>query len=153
MEQTQLLCFQPGVSVKTIKERQQLDDAKIAELNHILNIFSNNRNFNWLNVQQFNKVSGLYVNFKYGNRFYAIEFKFDGKDVFFEASFRMFNSRDYDSDDEEDINKMTSYHFVPFERLYPKKTADEKYELTLDMYFDFVHRCITMDPFYHEYKK
>jgi len=153
MEQTQLLCFQPGVSVKTIKERQKLDDAKVAELNHILNIFSNSRNFNWLNIQQFNKVSGLYVNFKYGDRFYAIEFKFDGKDVFFEASFRMFNSRDFDSDDEEDKNKMTSYHFVPFERLYPKKNSDGTYVLTLDMYFDFVHRCITMDPYYHEYKK
>ena len=39
MEQTQLLCFQPGISVKTIKERQKLDDAKVTELNHILNIF------------------------------------------------------------------------------------------------------------------
>lgn len=147
MEQTQILCFQPGVSVKTIKEQQKLDDAKSAELNQILNIFSNSREFNWLNIQQFNKVSGLYVNFKCAEHFYAIEFKFDGKDVFFEASFRMFNSKDFDSDDEED-NKMTSYHFVPFERLYPKKISDGKFELTLDMYFDFVQHCITTVPFF-----
>ena len=153
MDQTQILCFQPGISVDTIKERQKLDNGKIIELNQILNFFSNSRSFNWLDIQQFNKVSGLFVNFKHGNNFYAIEFKFDGKEVFFEASYRMFNNRDYDSDDEDDAGKMTSYHFVPFERLYPNKSTDGTYELTLDMYFDFVHRCITMDPYYHEYRK
>jgi hypothetical protein len=153
MEQTQILCFQPGVSLTVIKERQKMDDGKIAELNQILKFFSNSREFNYVNVQQFNKVSGLYVNFKCGDKFYSIEFKFDGKDVYFEASYRMFNSRDYDSDDEEDTSKLTSYHFVPFERLYPKKLNDGSCELTLDMYFVFVHKCITMDPYYHEYKK
>ena len=63
------------------------------------------------------------------------------------------DEEDYDSDDEDDAGKMTSYHFVPFERLYPNKSTDGTYELTLDMYFDFVHRCITMDPYYHEYRK
>lgn len=153
MDQTQILCFQNNVTTNMIKERQNLDNAKFIELNHILHIFSNSKEFNWLNIQQFNKVSGLYVNFKCGDKFYAIEFKFDGRDVFFEASYKMFNSRDYDSDDEEDTSKMTSYHFVPFKRLYPVKLDTGINELTLDMYFNFVHHCITMNPFYHEYMK
>jgi hypothetical protein len=153
MEQTQILCFQSDISSKIIKDKQNLDLTKIAELNQVLDIFSNSRDFNWLNVQQFNKVSGLYVNFMFKGNFYAIEFKFDGQKVFFEASFRMFNSRDYDSDDEDDKNKLSSFHFVPFERLYPKKLANGSYELTLDMYFDFVCHCLSMNPFYHEYRK
>lgn len=153
MEQTQLLCFQPGATVETIKSRQKLDDTKVKELNEILHIFCNTRKFDWVQVQQFNKISGLYVNFKYADRFYSIEFKYDGRDVFFEASFRMFNSDKYDSDDEDDKNKMSSYHFVPFERLYPTSCEDGTSKLTLDMYFDFVHKCITMDPYYHEYRK
>lgn len=148
MEQTQILCFQPGVTVKTIKERQKLDDNKITELNQKLNFFSNSRIFNYEDILKFNKISGLYVNFKCGEYFYAINFDFDGKDVFFQASLRVFNNKEYDSEDEED-NKMTSYHFVPFDRLKPEKLTDGKYELTLDMYFDFVQKCLTSkEPVY-----
>jgi hypothetical protein len=152
MDQMQILCFQPGITVNTIIERQKLNNEKITELNQILDYFCNNNTFDWLTIQKFNKVSGLFVNFKYADRFYAIEFKFDGKDVFFEASYRMFNSKDFDSDDEDEKDKFSSFHFVPFERLYPKK-VDGHNKLTLDMYFDFVFKCITMDPYYHVYKQ
>lgn len=147
MDKTNILCFPAGVSVKTIKERQNLDEEKTTKLNQDLNRLINNRNFSWLDLQEFNKTSALYVNFKCGNNFYSIELKYDGKDVFFESSFRMFDDKNFDSDDEED-NKLTSYHFVPSDRLYPKKSIDGKCILTLDMYFDFVQRCITTEPFY-----
>jgi hypothetical protein len=152
MEKTQILCFPPSVTVKLIKERQNLSKEKIKELNDILHYFSNTNNgINWIDVEKFNKISGLYVNFKCGNNFYCIKFNFNPyeKKVYFEASFRMFNNKDYDSSDEED-NKLTSYFFRPFNRLYPEK-VDGVNKLTLDMYFDFVHKCITMDEFYHEY--
>jgi hypothetical protein len=151
MEQTQLLCFQKGVTAKTIKERQNLSNQKIAELNHILNLFVNGKEFNHIDILQFNKISGLYVNFKCGDNIYNIDLKFDGK-TFFEASFHTFDSDKFDSDDEED-NRLTSYRFVPFKRLYPKELPDKKLELTLDMYFDFVESCLQEVPFYVKPKK
>lgn len=153
MERTSILCFpsQSAVTLELLKEREKLSPKQIEELDKVLAFFlANKGKFGFEQALQFNKVSGLYVNFKCGPHFYAIEFKFDGRDVFFEASYRMFNSRDYDSDDEED-KKMTSYVFVPFERLYPVKTPKGEV-LTISMYFDFVVKCLTMKDADHVYR-
>jgi hypothetical protein len=153
MDNTRVVCFQPGASKHTMDERQNLDSEQKKKLDEILRLFSNTRNFKHEDVLNFNKMSGLYVDFKYGNNFYSIPFSFDGRDVFFEARFRMFNSEKYDSDDEDEKGKMTSYHFVPFDRLYPIKLDDGTFKLTVDMYFEFVYKCLTMDPYEHEYRK
>jgi len=152
MEQTQILCFPSIAELKTIIEREKLSKEKVLELNEKLKTFANSKNLNWLDIEQFNRISGLHVNFKRGEHFYSIHLKFDKGCLYFEASFRMFDSKNYDSDDEED-NKLTSYIFKPFDYLHPIVNKDGTKELTLDMYFNFVHKCINDVPFYVKPKK
>jgi len=151
MEQTSIYCFQPDFTLDDLIKRQNLSGETIKQLNHYLHEFSNTKKFTYENILAFNKVSGLVVNFRYKNEFYSIEFKYDGNDVFFEASMRRFNKDKYDSDDEDEKDKMTSFKFSPFKRLFPVKQSDGSRKLTIDMYFNFVYDCLTMNPFYHEY--
>ena len=154
MDQTQLMCLMQDFDMKTIIERQNLTQSKVDELNKTLYFLINNTSqLNWMQVKQFNKISGLYVNFLCRGRYYSIELDFDGSSVYFEAKYRMFNHADFDSDDEEENSKMTSYHFVPFERLYPKEFEGKFKTITLEMYFEFVYKCLTMRPEDHVYRK
>ena len=51
------------------------------------------------------------------------------------------------SDNQEFITNILNNNW-----LFVKK-QDNKNILTLDMYFDFVHKCITMNPYDHEYRR
>jgi hypothetical protein len=154
MEQTKILCFQKGnASLDTIIQRQNLSKDQANELNSVLDYFVNNSDkINWIDVEKFNRVSELYVSFKYGIEFYDIRLVNIGNEICFQASYRMFNNKEYDSDDEED-NKLTSYIFKPFKVLCPEKTPDGKKVLNLDMYFKFVHECITGEPPFYQKRK
>jgi hypothetical protein len=153
MERTGILCFpsQNAVTLKLLKERQKLSAEDIKKLDLELHSFVNSRGYKWEAVQKFNRASGLYVHFKPGSHWYSIEFKYDGRDVFFEACYQMHNGVDYDSDGEED-KKLSSLVYVPFERLYPVQKGDTKV-LTIEMYFDFVVKCLTMKVADHVYRR
>jgi hypothetical protein len=146
MEQTKILCL-VELSEKIIKEKQGLSPYKIEELNQKLKYYVNEGKpkLNWTTIEEFNRISDLYVNFRYKGKFYAIVLRYDGENIFFEASFRTFNHKEYDSDDDEDSSRMTSYVFVPFKRLYSCKCSNGSNELTIDMYLKFVYDCLTMN--------
>jgi hypothetical protein len=140
MEQTQILCFPQKPTVKSMIEKQKLTPEKIASLNRQLKDLCNNPKVHYIDVQKFNKISGLFVNFRFANNFFVIEFTIEQGIPCFITRVRMMK-KDYDSDD-EDTGKFQSYEFIPVERLVPAKLADGTNELTVEMYIDFVCKCL-----------
>lgn len=140
MQQTQILCFPQKPTLKNIMEKQKLTPEKIVELNKSLHVLCNNPKIHYNDVLKFNKISGLFVNYRYANNFFAIEFTMDRGQPCFITNLRMMK-RDYDSDD-EDTGKFQSFEWVPVERLIPVKKSDGTNELTIEQYIDFVCRCL-----------
>lgn len=152
MDQCKILCFNNVLSFELLKKQQNLTDDKIKELDNMLNKLVNDKNVKWLDIQEFNRISGLHVDFMVRGKFYTIELTFNGSKVYFEARYRLFNHDKYDSDDEDEKDKLTSFHFVPFCQLLPIKLTDGTNKLTIDMYLDFVYECLTMRPEDHQYR-
>jgi hypothetical protein len=142
--------------LQQLKEKQSLSPIQHDKLNVKLNELINKKNLRSIDVDEFNHISGLGVNFLYscyGLKYYSIELNYDHskKQCFFQASFKKFNSVKYDSDDEDEKDKMSSFHFVPFNVLYPIKNPDGTFKLTISMYFDYVINSLALHPDYHRY--
>lgn len=153
MEQTQILCFMGTLTKDMILKRQNLTDDKIKFLNTKLKKLVNNPKLNMLDVEEFNRCCGLYVNFRYNGKFYSVSLKFNGMTVYFESSIRSKFEPVYDSDDEE-THKFEGFYFRPFNQpLFPKTNKDGTKELTVDMYIDFVYERLGMSEFEHEYPR
>jgi len=159
MEQSRLLCFRYPPNKEEFLERHngnnKLTPEKINNLNEHLNKIINSKKKNYIEIEEFNKMAGLFVEFLIITKppkFYTINLRYDGEIVSFVASYRTFDHSRFSEDDEEERDMFTSFIYRPFKRLVPLKQTDGSLKLTVEMYIDFVCECLSMRVEDHQYR-
>jgi hypothetical protein len=147
MERSNVLCFPVKERVTRVgmEERQKLSKEQIKDINKKLHDYINNKKFCHQDILEFNKISGLKTDFAIMSTpekkafYYSFPLYFDGYQVMFRTTFRKFNKQEFDEDDAEDTNKMSSYSFYDFaDPLLPERQSDGTFKLTIDMFYDHV---------------